>query len=429
MPEILLALLLMVILWPGTSSAAAGDADADTANAAPAGQAPSSMFSYGGFGTFGVVHSSESQADFTNIFQANGAGYTRSWSPTVDSLIAGQITANFTSRLSAVVQVIAQQNYNDTYWPHLEWANIKYQFTPDFSVRLGRTELPFFIANDSRKIGFANPWVRPPIEVYRLAPVTSSDGIDASYRLSLGTVINTFQINVGRNDTKFSGGNNLPDGTSEARQLLAFIDTFEYGFLTVHATLLRARLTVAAFNPLFDGFRQFGPQGIAIADRYALIDRKATFVGIGANYDPGQWFAMSEWGHFNSNSIAPEAAGWYVSGGYRLGKFTPYATYAEVEPESNTSDPGLDLASLPPDLAAAAAGLNGALNVLLASAPSQRTISLGARWDFMRNFDAKLQLDHSHLGSGSPGLLVNLRPGFQPGGTVNLLSATIDFVF
>src|ERR1700684_422544 len=98
----------------------------------------SSVFSFSGFGTVGETHSSEDKADFTaSIFQPNGAGHTRIWSPEVDSLIGGQ--------LSAVVQVIAQQNYDGTYRPHVEWANVKYQFTPDLSARIGRVELPTFL--------------------------------------------------------------------------------------------------------------------------------------------------------------------------------------------------------------------------------------------------------------------------------------------
>jgi hypothetical protein len=96
---------------------------------------------------------------------------------------------------------------------------------------------------------------------------------------------------------------------------------------------------------------------------------------------------------------------------------------------SNTSDPGLNIAALPPALAGPAAGLNAELNAILASRPAQKTISAGARWDFMRNVDLKLQFDHSHLGAGSPGLLSDLQPDFRPGGVVNLVSATLNFVW
>ena len=47
----------------------------------------------------------------------------------------------------------------------------------------------------------------------------------------------------------------------------------------------------------------------------------------------------------------------------------------------------------------------------------------------MRNIDLKLQYDRINLGAGSAGTLINVQPGFQRGGTVNLLTIAIDFVW
>ena len=38
-------------------------------------------------------------------------------------------------------------------------------------------------------------------------------------------------------------------------------------------------------------------------------------------------------------------------------------------------------------------------------------------------------VDHMRLGPGSQGTLINAQPGFRPGGTVNLFSVAVDFVF
>jgi len=65
----------------------------------------------------------------------------------------------------------------------------------------------------------------------------------------------------------------------------------------------------------------------------------------------------------------------------------------------------------------------------LSAKPVQNTISIGVRWDFMKNTDLKLQFDHTSIGDGSIGMLSNTQPGFQLGGKVNMLSATVDFVF
>jgi hypothetical protein len=415
-PPTLNAIILAAILWhPGAVRATAEDAGA-------------SMFSFSGFGTLGVVHSSESEADFTNsIFKPNGAGYTRPWSPDVDSRAGAQASVNLTSQWSAVVQVISEQLYDNTFRPHVEWANIKYEFTPDFSVRLGRTELSNFMFSDTRKVGYANPWVRPPIEVYSAVPLTNTDGLDVSYKLHGGDFLHTIAGSFGKNDEGLPS--NKGDGTSQARALWLISDTIEYGAATAHISYQSAHLTVPGLSALFDAFRQFGPQGAALADKYGQDDKRVSFIGVGAMYDPGQWFALGEWVHNDFHSILGASTAWYVSGGYRLSKFTPYLTYSDVTANSNTSDPGLTLAALPPTLIGPATGLNAALSANLAAIAMQRTISVGTRWDFMKNAAFKLQCDHTRIDAGSTGTLINIQPGFRPGGTVNLLSAVIDFVW
>ncbi|MBK7473893.1 MAG: hypothetical protein IPI73_27815 [Betaproteobacteria bacterium] len=394
-----------------------------TATGARADSSASPQFLFSGFGTFGVVHSSERNADFTyTAVKPRGAGFSRNWSPEIDSLIAAQVSASFTPALSAVVQVIAEQNYDHSYRPHIEWANIKYQFTPDFSVRAGRIVLPIFMAADTRKIGYANPWVRQPVEVYSLAPISTSDGLDASYRLQLGAATNSLQASIGREDKRF------PSATAKARALLTVVNTIEHGYATLRVSYARARITISDFDPLFDAFRQFGPEGTALADKYNVNARLMSLIGVGAGFDPGPWFVQGEWSRVDGRSIFGRKSAWYVGGGYRFGKLTPYAAYAAAKAD-NLSDPGLALSNLPPYLAGPASGLNAGLNELLRVKLVQDTLTVGARWDFVRNAALKVQFEHTRIGAGSTGGLGNLQPGFRPGGSLNVISATIDFVF
>jgi hypothetical protein len=409
----LLAISLVALLWyPTGLHAAAEDPSA-------------AMFSLSGFGTFGLVHSGEDNADFTaNPLQPAGAGYTRPWSPDVDSRLGAQVTAHFAPQLSAMLQVISEQNYDNTDRPHVEWANITYQATPEFSVRLGRIVLPTFLLSDSRKVGYANPWVRPPVEFYGLSPIFNSDGADASYKMHMGEIVNTLVATFGKTNFGTPQG-----GTFDAKDLWVLADTAEYGALTVHIAYEASSYSYHTLDALFDGFRQFGPQGVALADRYDLDNKRAQVITAGALYDPGKWFVMGEWGRRNLHSALGDSTAWYLSGGYRLAKFTPYLTYSEATADTNTSDPGLNVSALPPYLAGSASGLNAALNAVLATNAVQNTISVGSRWDVMKNIDLKLQYDHIDLGAGSAGTLVNVQPGFQPGGIVNLFSIAIDFVW
>ncbi|QBZ90355.1 hypothetical protein EPZ47_17085 [Pseudomonas viciae] len=396
------------------------------ASAVNAGAPDTSMFSLSTFGTVGIVHSSERKADFTStIFKPNGAGHSRSWSADVDSLMGAQVIATFTPQLSAVVQVISEQRYDNSYRPFVEWANIKYQFTPDFSARVGRTVLPVFLLSDTRKVGYTLPWVRPPMEVYSLIPITSSDGVDLSYRFHVDELTNTVQGNYGQHDSR------QPDGAGKAmaRNLWGITNTTEFGALTTRITYMKTDLTVEQFNSLFDTFRAFGAEGNAIAKRYDSNDTPVGFFGIGASYDPGDWFVMSEWGRLDSRSALGTTSAWYVSGGYRVEAFTPYITYARSRTESETSASGLTVSTLPPAFAEAAVGLNGALNTILGSGEGRQTLSLGVRWDFTKNMDAKLQYDHTRLKGNSVGPLINPQPDFEPGGSFSVISLAVDFVF
>ncbi len=382
------------------------------------------IFSFSGFGTLGVVHSSENQADFTSVIsKPNGAGYSHNWSADVDSLLGGQVTAKLSSRLSAVLQVIAEQNYDDTYRPHVEWANIQYQFTPTFRARVGRTVLPTFLLSDTRNVAYTYPWVRPPLEVYRLMPVSSIDGVDAHYRIYAEGITNNVQVNYGSAQIRLPGA-----GTIKGEQAWSLSYRVEYHAATVHIAYQSAKLTLDSVEPLFDGFSQFGPEGVAIADKYDLDNKPLHVLTVGAAYDPGQWFVMAEWGRSDTHSLYGSGTAWYASGGYRLGKFTPYLTYARAKAD-NLSDPGLDLSTVPPSLVGTAAGLNATLNSLLSTKPVQTTFSVGGRWDVMSNAALKLQYDHTRIGAGSSGVLTNLQPGFQAGGSINVISATLDFVF
>jgi hypothetical protein len=388
------------------------------------------MFSLGGFGTLGVVHSDQDKADFTSTpFERSGAGYTRRWSAAVDSLFGLQATLNFTRGLSAVLQVISQQNYDGSFRPHVEWANLKYEFTPDMSVRIGRTEIGLFLLTDTRNIGYTHPWVRAPIELYGLVSVTTNDGLDWSYRLPVGAVSNTVQATIGWAKYKFPVPDSDDYGSASSHEQVSVIDSVEWGSAILRLTYGQSHVTIAAFDPLFDAFRQFGPQGAGIADKYDVDERIVSYFGVSASYEPGDWFAMAEWGRVDTHSVLGTKTGWYVSGGHRIGKVTPYLTYAQVRPDSNTSDPGLTLSGLPPAAAAVAESLNAGLNGSLATIASQKTVSVGARWDLKQGVDLKLQLDRTQLGRDSQGWLTNLQPGFELGSSVNVISATIDFVF
>lgn len=410
------ALILHALAF-AASLLAAGGVRADAA-AGP-------TFTFRGFGSMGAVHSDYREADFTSsILKGDGAGASGSVNYTVDSRLGAQVDVKLDKKWSAVLQVAVEQRFDLSYRPNVEWANIKYQATPDLALRVGRIALPIFLAADYRKVGYAYPWVRTPQEVYGGVPITNSDGADLAYRWQHAGVKHVTQAFYGRTDVPLDD-----DYGVRARDIAGLTHTAEYGAATVRVSAFTAVLNVNIFRPLFDGFRQFGPQGVAIANQYDVVDKRFDVLAMGLNYDPGKWFFMAEGGTSNGHSFLAKSRGMYASAGYRAGDFTPYLIYSRTDSRSRNSHPGLSTTGLPLPYAVAATQLNAGLATLLKTMASQTNLAAGVRWDARPDIALKLQVERVEPRNGSRGTLINLQPGFQSGRPVHVTSAVLDFVF
>lgn len=388
-------------------------------------QASGPEWDFSGFGTAGVAWADTDQADFVSTtLKPHGAGYTHRVSPNVDSRLGAQLSVNLDARWSAVLQVVTEQGMDRRYRPHVEWANVKYQVTPDLSVRLGRIALPMYLAADYRKVGYAYTYARTPAEVYNRVPVTFSDGIDASYRWRSGAVKHRVQASFGHNETEL-----LRDYMLYVRALTGLAYTVETGALTVSASALTARVSSNIGADLFGAFRAFGAAGNAIADRYNISDKRVGSFSVGFSYDPGTWYVMGEAGTSNGKSLLARSRGGYLSAGWRHGNLTPYGVLAWTAVGEPTSIAGVPTAGLPARAAATATALNAGLNHYLGSIPEQSSLAVGVRWDFMPNVALKLQADHLRPKAGTRGTMINDQPGFRDGRSVNVASAALDFVF
>ncbi len=354
----------------------------------------SSIFSVNGFGTLGAVYSTEDDATYSGPgFGPRGAGVNDRISTDVDSRLGLQVLGKFSSNLTATLQVIAEQDYQGTYAPHVEWANIKYEFSENFSVRVGRTAMPSYLFSDSRKVGYAIPWVRAPHEVYDLLPITNSDGVDISYQFRTGSVDHTLQAIYGENIADITVG-----FVGKAKHVWGVFDTIDMGDLTVKLTYQEQKLYYNTYQTPNE-----------LQAEAAQVEFKA----IGVHYDPGQYFIGGEWAHLTIDDLlfGKDTKAWYLSGGYRFGEFTPYVTIAEHKPD--------------------AAPFFGAWD------SEQRSYALGARWDFMTRFNLKAEYQYVDLPAGSQGLLDVASdpvtfvpsPDYTPGRNFSLFTVQINFVF
>lgn len=374
-----------------------------------------SIFSLSGFGTLGMVGTSEDGAQYVIPSQIRGAD--RSWSGEVDSKLGVQVGAKFNSQFSATVQVLSKQNGKGSFTPQIEWAFAKWQATPGLSLRAGRMGGPFFAVSDFRDVGYANTWLRPPIDVYGQVPVSHFDGADVSWQTSVAGKTVTLQAIGGKSSS------HVETTKVDIDSLLGFNATVELvdglnlrlghvmGKLTVHTASLNQLVGVLRRTPFAEVGNQLDPN-----------DKRASFSGVGLTYDVGNWLAMAEYTKRKTKSFIPDTTGWYATLGYRVGKFTPYATLSRLKTDSSNVDntiPGaLVLGGLPLRAVVDAA--------TAAQSTPQKTAALGVRWDAWRNVAVKAQLDS--IKTTGAGLFYGAEPGFA-NKRVNVYSLAVDFVF
>lgn len=346
------------------------------------------MFKLGGFATLGVSQSNLKSGDYViDSTMPKGVGRSNEWTESNNTRIAAHVTGNFTPQVSGIFQVDSEYRSNGTYEPEVEWLNVKYAFTSDVYMRVGRIALPTFIDSENHDVGYSYVWVNPPVDLYHQLSISSSDGLDVLYRSEIGEGSNSFKAIYG------TSTHERPSSVSTSRDLWGIFDTFEYGQAAFHFSYQERREST---KNLVAGVS--GPW------------TKNSDLSLGGSYDPGGWFVISEWIQRRS---ATKIGAMYMSGGYRIDKFTPYLLYSQ---NSSGSFP----ASTPAPSAAA----------IERAKRAQNTTSLGLRWDFMRNTDFKIQYDRVKLSANSNGYLVNVPQGMiLYGSTFHVISAVVDFVF
>jgi hypothetical protein len=397
-------------------------------------------FTIKGFGTGGLANSNNSSSDFVanSILQPAGSGWTNSTSLVVDSKLGLQLDYQATDRLSLVAQGLSRQQYNKSFAPVLEWAFAKFKIMSELYIRAGRIRPAVYMLSDYLDVNYANPWVRPPVEFYSSAPIDRMEGVDFLWRPTTGTVSWLVQPYFGVTQLGTPGAGN----SFKSDNLLGINITGTYSDLTLRVGFGQGDLTLSSLtlSQALSGLSTICNTGLdkTACDQYKAVDatrKNLMFSSLGANWDNGDYFVMGEFGKRSSKTKAiSNVTTWYISGGARIKKFTPYITYASYHNDSGASYHGdtNNVFNL---------GLGANVNqivtaILRNNEMDQNTISLGARYDFISNLAIKAQWDHIQTttkggltGTGY-GLFTKIQPGFGSGPIqVDLFSVTLDFVF
>lgn len=395
----------------------AGAARGEDAPAAPAAAA----LSLSGFATLGVARSNSDDAQFVRYNQAKGV--TTEAGTGTDSNLGLQASYQFGPQLSATLQVLTRQYTKADYDSELSWAFLRYQPRPDLSLRLGRVVMPSFMTSDYQNVGYANTMMRPPIEVYGLAALENVDGLDLSYRRSLGAYTVTAQFSGGVSHGKlFVAGGGGSIATYRA-PLYGLNLTLENGPLLLRlsrVSVLMASDDFRMLNKLTERLRGAGYAQLA-RDMTLVGGKRIDFSAIGMTLDWRQFLLQSEYGWRRAAEpvYIPDNQAYYLMAGYRVGALLPYYAHAAVRQSGRSI-------TVPANFPTGGA-LARAVDTGYLTAGRQHSDLVGLRWNFAKARALKLQIDRVRPSVKSGDLIAGPADGLKH--PIIVVALALDAVF
>ncbi|GHC29701.1 hypothetical protein GCM10010082_24480 [Kushneria pakistanensis] len=353
-----------------------------------------------GFGTLGLIHSDQGHGDFVrDIGQPKGAD--KHWSARTDTRLGLQANVRLTDEIDGVVQGMSQYHSSGDFSPELMLAFVRYAPDPGFQLRVGRLGWDVDIISESRYVGYAYPWIRPPVDHFGMLQLTWIDGAEVTLTRPVGSDLAWARFFAGRSDSRFFMTDAL-QADLDAHNVVGGHLNYETG-----PWRLRAGYTQIHSDVSFSGADAdlIGQLYSVNANRYLNyltgFDELQVY-SLGAAYSSGPLQLQAIW----NRDILADGDTWldtgFMSAAWRMESWTPYLLLSSVRTHDSREDP-------------------------VGSNIDQHTWSLGLRYDVATNLALKTQFDRIH--TRSPGLLWRSADDHLKGDQSNLVSLGLDFIF
>jgi hypothetical protein len=324
-----------------------------------------------------------------------------------DSKFGLQVTADVAEDMQVVAQILASaedENYN----MDIEWAYLDYSINDSTSFRMGRIKQPVFLISDYLEVGYAYPWIRPPAEAYSNMPVDSIIGVEFLYQTNIGGLNFAIQPYFGSNTEAVPGANNVrffaDNYIGMALRLESRLFTFQISTFHTDVSTIDSGSGTGALNS----------EGTALLSVASLSWDVANFIGY-AEYttrdiDANTNTLAQPFNQVPFDALFSDQDGYYVTLGYRMGKYLPHITYATID-----SDPSGSFVCPP-----LTPPVTPALNTCGPSQGArQESITIGLRYEINDSTALKIEFQQVELenNAGNLGL-------YQPFSTADGLSVS-----
>jgi hypothetical protein len=402
---------------------------------------PAHAIQFDGFLTVGAAtHDDENNNVY--IGSLGDRGITENVTFETDTRFGLQISSDIADNASVVAQILGKGT-NSNFNAVVEWAYVDYEFNKYISLRAGKVKQPVYLVNDYVEVGYAYPWIRPPVEVYYLNnPLNTINGAELLLSFPIGKGQLSFQPYVGSNRDDIPNSNGT--GYFEAEGLLGIdIKYAAPGFL-IHGSSFHCR-EVNTFGGLTDVPTKFGFN----VDVDLNGQGKCDVDSVGLNLDLSNVVVYAEWQQrMTSDTLARpfgDTEAWYTTFGYRIGKWLPHITYATIKGEASQHNPGAVSCALStpgPGCVTPLGTVPGGTPLFNFPVQLQSSVTAGLRYEV--NDSAALKFEYSLVDvetapdklaeSGNPfginyGLFDTSFTGTSPSKKVGVTSIALDVIF
>ena len=235
------------------------------------------------------------------------------------SSVGLQITTQLVKWADVVFQLTADgdDDHGEVYEANTELAFLRLRSGKALQMHIGRFRLPLFLYSETQQVGYTYPWQYLPNAVYRLTPFTNMNGMSLLYTKPLGLSNWTMKWDAfwGSNKSQYQ----LDNPTS----------------------------TMSNFDEdnILGGGLRLGNDQFTLRGAYAHLDftnndntvssKNASLWSVGSKMNIAPMFFIAEYGHRNmSTNQLLTMSGYYLTAGFRQGKFMPAITYSSVKTDN-----------------------------------------------------------------------------------------------
>ncbi|MBF0211804.1 MAG: hypothetical protein HQK68_13070 [Desulfamplus sp.] len=366
-----------------------------------------------GYGTLSATaHDRNNMHPVRDVSQAPENRFKTNFSAVMDSRLGLQAHYRFNTDLDFVIQGVLRDQAYVTADNSLDFAYCSYRPTTWLELRAGRMGYDGFLMSDTRNLGYAYTWVRPPTEFYGWIPIFHIDGADATFRIDGDDSNWRFRVQTGEQGFKFEFADSEHD--TETKGLYALTVSRQSGYLTLKAgySNFKFKNEMDIFTPLHEGLDfvaeateialpEISSEARSLRKELKFKNTETDYFTLGASYDNGDWIAQAEIAHTSPTAdVVPHGNMGYIALGYRIGDFTPYGIFAAIRPGMDIREPYSDWSIID----ASELQLT-AISILNTTRMDQETISFGVRWDFHTQAALKFQIDSIHVSPLGHGLM------------------------